>query len=413
MSLDIEQADADALKQELKRITKARKALPKDDYEGKAALSTDLKVVKKALHALENSPLNPAQESASQSFERPNFAGTYSISDRTDGWQKYVASTARSHYHDLRWREILEAVMGRQTHYLTARDKADNVIGVLPIALTRSRVFGNYGVSLPYLNYGSAIGVGKNVEDALINHAFQQADKWDLSHIEIRDTELRDGHTPRTDKVCMVLDLADIDSGDQLLLAVGSKVRAQANKALKSGISFSTGGMDLLDDYYRVFAHNMRDLGTPVYSKAFFSAILETFPEDTLLVLGRYQGKPVSAAFLLKHDDKWEIPWASTLRSANAIGANMALYATVLTTVIERGATEFDFGRSTIDAPTYKFKKQWRAQPKQLYWYYSNPDFANTLTTGNRKFELAIQAWKRLPLPVANLLGPGIVKNLP
>lgn len=416
MSSQADKGAKGALKQEIKRITKARKSLPTEDYEGKAALSSELKAVKKALHALESAPPPPPMQ---QTNAKPSdklsltFSEDFTISSETDGWQAFVENSQCSHYHDLRWREVFETEMERETRYLTARDTRGQVIGVLPIALTRSRLFGHYGVSLPYVNYGSAAAIGDNIESALIRYAFEQANSWDLSHIEIRDTKPREEFAARMDKVCMVLDLSDIDSGEQLLSAVGSKVRAQAKKALRSGITFEVGSIDLLDAYYAVFARNMRDLGTPVYAKSFFASLLESFPKETNLVVGRYQGSPVSAAFLLQDGEKWEIPWASTIRSANRIGANMALYTSVLQTVIERGAIEFDFGRSTVDSPTYKFKKQWRALPRQLYWYYSNPEFANALTPGHRKFDLAIRAWKILPVSVANFLGPAIVRNLP
>ncbi len=406
-----------ALKGEIKRLTKERKNLPKDDFENKAEISKTLKRLKKELNRLGEQQQTEASISGQSKSQLSATSEIYrervAISESLEGWDTFVQQVPCSIYHRLEWREIMQSVMGRTPKYLTARGPQNEVVGILPIALTRSKIFGHYGVSLPYVNYGASIGVADNVEDALMQHAFEQVEAWGLDYLELRDTKQRASMEARTDKVSMVLDLSDKQDFQSLLSFVGTKVRSQVKKSLSSGIQFSVGQSELLGDFYKVFARNMRDLGTPVYSRELFAAILEAFPDDGLIVVGRYKGEPVSAAFLLQNGTEWEIPWASTIKAGNAIAANMALYATVLREVIERGATQFDFGRSSVDAPTYRFKKQWKAQPRQLYWYYSDPKFAHALTTSNSKFSLAIQAWQRLPLFVANRLGPHLVCNLP
>ncbi len=126
----------------------------------------------------------------------------------------------------------------------------------------------------------------------------------------------------------------------------------------------------MLNDFYAVFAHNMRDLGTPVYAKQFFRLILEAWPEQTHIVVLQLGNKPVAAALLLGDRDMMEIPWASTLQSANTMNMNMLLYREVLGLCIRHGYRFFDFGRSSKDSGTYRFKKQWGAEPLQHYWHY-------------------------------------------
>jgi len=410
-------AERKLLKAQIKLETKKRKQLCKDDFAAKAASSQALKALKKALGALEaeRSALNaqvpdgPAPSPA----EVEHFPAPFSVSQDLKGWEQFIAAQSTSLYHHLDWRPIFADVMGRDLKYLTARDDDGAVIGVLPIAITHSPIFGHYGISLPYMNYGSAVAVADNVEMALIRHAFAQTESWGISHLELRDIKSRAELTPRTDKVCMSLSLSGMTDLNDLKAMVGSKVRSQINKSLASGIEFSMGGTELLTDFYKVFSRNMRDLGTPVYGIQFFASILETFSNQAHLVVGYYQGRPISCAFLLNQGASWEIPWASTIRSGNNIAANMALYATVLQEVIKRGAQEFDFGRSSIDAPTYRFKKQWGAQPRQLYWYYADSQYSNALTTTSSRYQLAIRAWQKLPLTMANRLGPALVKNLP
>ena len=160
----------------------------------------------------------------------------------------------------------------------------------------------------------------------------------------------------------------------------------------------------------------MRDLGTPVYSKRFFANVLQHGPGNPVLVVGRTpEGEPVSVALLLRHGARMEVPWASTLRRAHGANANMALYWQMLTFACDQGCRQFDFGRSTQDAPTFRFKKQWGAVPVPLYWHYWLADGGQLprLNPDNPKYRMAIGAWKRLPVWLTRWLGPPIVKNLP
>jgi FemAB-related protein (PEP-CTERM system-associated) len=177
----------------------------------------------------------------------------------------------------------------------------------------------------------------------------------------------------------------------------------------------AAGHLELLPDFYRVFARNMRDLGTPVYASGFFRAILAGLGDAAELVVVYVGAEPAAAGFLVHHRDRTEIPWASSLREWNRIGVNMQLYWSVLKSAIGRGSRQFDFGRSTVDAGTYRFKAQWGAKPRPLYWHYWLQDGRPLpgLNPANPKYALAIRAWQRLPLWLANVVGPPIVRRLP
>jgi serine/alanine adding enzyme len=161
----------------------------------------------------------------------------------------------------------------------------------------------------------------------------------------------------------------------------------------------------------------MRDLGTPVYPKRFFKAILERFAAQTLIVLIDHAGRAGAAGLVVFDRGRAEIPWASCLAEAKPLGLNMKLYWEVLSAVIGRGCTSFDFGRSTPDTGTYKFKKQWGAQPIQLHWHrwerHPSPEGAASRPTEGRLMRFATAVWQRLPVPVANLLGPMVSPGLP
>lgn len=335
--------------------------------------------------------------------------------DDSSLWDDFVNKNKKaSIYHLAEWRNIIGKIFGHKTYYLYAVDDSDVICGILPLVRLKSRVFGDFLVSMPFYNYGGAVGNSIVVESALMKHACKLSSGLKASHIEFRDlVEHGSDWQVRKDKVVMELELPS--SADELWKGFKPKLRAQIRKPTKEGAQVEHGGSELLNDFYRVFSENMRDLGTPVYSRSFFEEILLKFPNQAFITVVMYQGQPVAVAFLLGYRGRLEIPWASSLRKYNKLGVNMLLYWEVLQKAIDKGYKIFDFGRSSIDAGTYRFKKQWGAQPRQLYWHYcikENGAMPN-ITPNNPKYKLAISLWKKLPLPVANFLGPWIVKYLP
>ncbi len=334
--------------------------------------------------------------------------------DEQAAWNAYVDRHAQaSLYHDYRWRKVIEDSFGHECFYFVAKDEQGNIRGVLPLMRLRSRLFGDFAISVPFFNYGGPLADSESICAQLLDHAAAYARDLQLKHLEIRATHSINTWPARTDKASMIRALPK--TGAQLDEEIGAKVRAQIKRARQENIEIHSGHLDLLDDFYRVFAINMRDLGTPVYGKNFFRNILVALPTQSHIVIVRLNGKPVAAAFLLGYRDMMEIPWASTLRSVNALNMNMLLYRAVLGFCIDKGYAFFDFGRSSIDAGTYRFKRQWGAQPLQHYWHYWLPGGGDlpALKPDSPKFKLLIAAWQRLPVPISKLIGPHIVKYLP
>lgn len=329
-------------------------------------------------------------------------------------WDAFVERHPNaSVYHLSGWRAVIQKSFGHDCPYLVAK-RSGLVVGVMPLVRMQSRLFGHFMVSMPYFNYGGALSNDIATDQALTRQAIELASAAGCRHIEWRESAQRTGLPARTDKANMWLDLpADAET---LWQRLGSKLRAQVKKAQASGLTYETGGLSLLDEFYRVFSTNMRDLGTPVYGKNFFEVILREAPGQPVLVIGRTaHGQAVSAALLLRHGSRMEVPWASTLRKANALNANMGLYWHMLCHACQASCSVFDFGRSSLDAPTYRFKKQWGAKPVQLHWNYWLPEGAELpkLNPDNPKFKLAILIWQRLPVFLTKLIGPSIVRQLP
>jgi FemAB-related protein (PEP-CTERM system-associated) len=193
------------------------------------------------------------------------------------------------------------------------------------------------------------------------------------------------------------------------------KVRNHVRKANKSELIARVGGAELLDRFYGVFARNMRDLGTPVYARRFFAEVLAAFPDAARVFVVDRGDLTVAGAITLSHRDTLDNPWASSLREYRSLAPNTLLYWRMLEHAIETRHSMFDFGRSTPGEGTFQFKQQWGAEPTPLNWEYvlANGRTLPNLSPSNPKFRAAIALWTRLPLAVANRLGPHIVRSIP
>ena len=314
------------------------------------------------------------------------------------------------------WLGILKEGLGHQRYLIIAETQTGQLVGFLPLAFVQSILFGKFLVSLPYLNSGGVCSRTPEVALALIDHAVELADQLNVRHLELRH-EVPIEHpklsVSRTDKVHMRLELPT--TADELDGSFKSKLRSQIKKSSQQHFELSCGGIECLDDFYRVFTINMRDLGTPVYSKRLFQSILEKFGTSKAeLCVVRLNDRPISGALLIHHAHRTEVPSASAIRRFNPTNVNMWMYWQLLRRAIERGSTEFDFGRSTIGAGTYKFKEQWGAKPSPAVWqYYVRKGDPAQMRPDSSKNQRLVGIWKKLPLWLTRLLGPTIVRGIP
>ena len=331
-------------------------------------------------------------------------------------WDTFVmASPNSSGYHLIGWKNVIEKSFRHKTYYILSEDNEKKINGILPIVQLKSLLFGNYGVSLPYFNYGGVCAENIEVLDQLFLEAVNIARNKKMLHLELRHFQNVEKELPvKMSKVSMRLSLPREKEG--LWKVFSSKLRSQINRPVKEGMQVRFGRLDELDAFYSVFSINMRDLGTPVYSKVFFQNILQKFPDSTwICTVYSQKSQPVASGFLLGFKETMEIPWASSLRSYNRYSPNMFLYWNALQFACERGYMLFDFGRSTPGEGTYKFKEQWGSKPTQLYWYYwlRNGGPLPEINPDNPKYDTAIKIWQKLPLWFTKAIGPSIVRNLP
>ncbi len=337
-----------------------------------------------------------------------------------EDWDAFVSGFPdASLYHLSGWPQVARSVFGHRALYVEARDPAGALAGVLPVIQQRSRLLGNFATSVAFFNYGGPLAADPPVAADLMREAATACAALGCRYVEFRDTQPREVDWPRrTDKITLQLELPA--TVEVLSKGLGTKLRAQVKRADREGVSCRTGSVELLDDFYAVFAENMRDLGTPVYPKRFFRAILERFGAYCQLVVIDCKGEPAAAAFLTFWRTRAEVPWASCRAKAKPLGMNMKLYWELLALSVGRGCTVFDFGRSTVDSGTYRFKRQWGARPQPLYWYRweralgeQPPEASAHGEERGKVMQLATAVWQHLPLPIANTLGPLISGALP
>jgi FemAB-related protein (PEP-CTERM system-associated) len=328
-------------------------------------------------------------------------------------WEEYIRSRADAHlYFDYRWKTVLEASFGCQSFYLMARE-GGRMAGVLPLAFIKSRIMASALISIPFLNYGGILSDDEKTASFLLDKAIEVSGSIGASYIEMRS--LSTSKLPlitREHKVTMVLELAG--DGDTQWNGLDAKVRNQVRKGQKSGLEVSCGKEELLGQFYGIFALNMRDLGTPVPGKIFFESIFKYFPEESNIFLVKLGNRTVAAAFTLSHKDTMEIPWAGSDRAYYKTCPNEFLYWEAIKGAISRRLKRFDFGRCTKDSGTYRFKKQWGPEIRQLYWQYWAAQESLLPSGAPQKgaFAPMVAVWKRLPMFAANGLGPIIARNL-
>jgi FemAB-related protein (PEP-CTERM system-associated) len=312
------------------------------------------------------------------------------------------------------WTRVLRDGLRHQTLILEATAEG-RTVGTLPLALVKSVLFGRFLVSLPYVNSSGVLAETDDIAHRLIDAAVKLADEYNVRYLELRhDREIVHSALRHKNDSKVIMRLALPSTTDKLWNGFKSKLRSQIRSGEKHPFEVLFGTHDRLAEFYDVFSRNMRDLGTPVFSRRLFATILREFPHEAELCVLRLQGRPVAAALLVHGRGVTEVPSASSLREFNATSANMVMYWQLLKRAVERGQHTFDFGRSTEESNTYRFKKQWGAEPSPSVWqYYVRHGTIGDMRPDNAKYGLAIRAWQRLPVWLTRWIGPAIVRGIP
>jgi serine/alanine adding enzyme len=333
-------------------------------------------------------------------------------------WDRFVEQhPAATVAHLSAWGRIAAGAYGHPSAYLSIEDDGEK-LGVLPLVLVSSRIFGRRLVSMPFLDYGGVLVSPEApfgaVEPALVEAALGVARERRAQGLGLRQFHpVPLPYPTATDRVTMLLTLT---TRDAVWKALSSERRNRVRKGEKNGLIAAWCGAEALDDFYRVFAINMRDLGSPVHSRTFFRLMLDELPGTARLLMVRDKdGRAVGAAVCLFFRDTIMVPWVSSLREAFSLCPNFVLYWEVIRFGCENGYRTLDLGRSFKNAGTREFKRQWGAVDHTLPWISIDtvPGAAPSVDRDASRFAPMIAAWKRLPVPVANLVGPWIRGQVP
>ncbi|CAN5897654.1 FemAB family PEP-CTERM system-associated protein [soil metagenome] len=325
-------------------------------------------------------------------------------------WDEFVHDSPSSSFcHLSGWGSIIEDVLGREYLPLVAVTSEGEWRGVLPLVRMRTPFLGHSLISLPFLNYGGPLG-SPGAQAALLEAALRESVSSRAGVLQIRNrTPLPVIAPSARPKVLVLLDLPP--SPDTLWDGFPAKLRSQIRRAQREGLEFRKGP-DQLNSFYSVFSRNMRDLGTPVYSRRFFEAIAARIP-DFVIGAVYLRDEPIAAAAGFVWRGEFEMTWASSLRQYNQMAPNMLLYWSFMEMMSLRGVRAFNFGRSTPGSTTHRFKEQWGGVSMPLSWLEWSPHGGHGASGPSTAARLASKAWRRLPLPVANRLGPALSHRLP
>jgi FemAB-related protein (PEP-CTERM system-associated) len=326
-------------------------------------------------------------------------------------WEEFAARAQCGIYHHLGWRNVIEAAYGHRAPYLVAK-RAGKVTGVLPLVAVRSRLFGKSLTSLPFLDFAGTVADDEDSHAALVTKALELGRELEVDYVELRQIAPRPGHlATSTHKVLMTLELESTE--DRVWSKLSSERRNRVRRAQKEGLTVEVGGASMLPVFYDIWTRNMRDLGSPPHSRKFFAKVLERFGDSCSILLVRRKDDYVGAALTLFSKDTMSVPWVSSLREHFQLYPNNVLYWEAIRLAVAKGLKTFDFGRSTLGSGTFEFKQRWGAVATPLHWQFLPVRRAAPIPSADGGgFGLAVELWKRIPVPITRLLGPALRKNI-
>jgi FemAB-related protein (PEP-CTERM system-associated) len=327
-------------------------------------------------------------------------------------WDAFVeACPDATFFHRAGWRRVLERTLGHRAHYLYA-ERDGRVIGVLPLGHVKTFLFGNALISVPFCVYGGVASQDSDAAAALTDAARELAERLEVDYLELRNREPRNPDWPRKDDLYVTFRKPIDPDVEQNMLAIPRKQRAMVRKGMKHELA---GELDTgVERFFPIYSDSVRRLGTPVFARRYFEALMTEFGKDSEVLTVTRNGEPVSSVLSFYFRDQVLPYYGGGTEQARDVAGYDFLYWDLMRRACERGYRVFDYGRSKVGTGSFSFKKNWGFEPEPLHYEYylvrakQVPDI-NPL---NPKYRLFIAAWKCLPLPLANMLGPMISRGL-
>lgn len=326
-------------------------------------------------------------------------------------WDRFVMSCPEAtFFHRAGWKSVIERAFSHRTHFLYAETNG-SIEGVLPLAEIRSVLFGHTLVSLPFCVYGGIAAANDRAREALDDAACELAQRLRVGHLEYRSmTPRHDGWAHKDLYVTFRKEMhRDVEAN---LLDIPRKQRAMVRKGIKAGLA---GELDEgVERFFEAYSASVHRLGTPVFAKRYFQILREVFGADCEVLTVTHSGRVVSSVLSFYFRDEVLPYYGGGTAAARDLAGNDFMYWDLMRRACERGLRIFDYGRSKRGTGSFDFKKNWGFEPAPLGYEYllvrarRVPEH-NPL---NPKYQRFIRLWQRLPLPVANAIGPHIVRGL-
>jgi FemAB-related protein (PEP-CTERM system-associated) len=326
-------------------------------------------------------------------------------------WDAYVMTHPdATFFHRAGWKRVIEQAFGHRTHFLVAERDGD-LVGVLPLAEIKSVLFGHGLGSLPFCAYGGILADDEAAYRALDQTAQTLARQLKVGALEYRNQAAQHTDWPTKD-LYVTFKKAIEPETEANMNAIPRKQRAMVRKGIKAGLM---GEIDTdTTRFFQAYSASVHRLGTPVFSRKFFRLLKDEFGDDCEVLTIVLDGNVIASVMSFYFRDEVLPYYGGGVDAARAVAGNDFMYWELMRRACERGLKVFDFGRSKRGTGSFDFKKNWGFEPTPLHYEYFlvGDQEVPEINPLNPKYRLFIQAWKKMPLALANVIGPHIVKNL-
>ena len=329
-------------------------------------------------------------------------------------WDDFVQSHPKAtFFHQIGWKKVMQATYGYRPFYFYA-ERDGRIAGIAPSFLISNWMTGRCLISLPFAVYGGICANDPEVDAALTAHLERIAEREGVQYLEIRNRSgaILPGYQANPRYATFTLPL--VSDTESLYKSLPKDIRYMIRKGEKAGLTVKRGA-EHLDTFYHLMTVNLRRLGTPAFPRALFQSLIREYPSQTEITVVYSGGKPVSGGMSFFFRDWMQPYYIGSLDEAKGLAANNFLWWELMKRGAQKGCTTFDFGRSKQDSGNFAFKKKWNPQIDTLSYQVrlvrrkEMPNFSPT----NPKFEMATNAWKKMPLSLTRVLGPRVVRWFP
>jgi FemAB-related protein (PEP-CTERM system-associated) len=327
-------------------------------------------------------------------------------------WDAFVhGHPAATFFHLAAWRDVTRDAFGHTPHFLTV-ERAHETAAVLPLVEVRSRLFGHALISNAFCIGGGPLAVDDDARQAILDRAETLGRQLKVDYVELRDTAQDAPGWMRRDDLYANFEGPILADEEANLKQIPRKQRAVVRKALERGLEVTIESS--AEAFFPLYARTMRDHGTPALPRRFFDRLFAAFGSDCEVLTVRRQGQPVSSVLSYFFRDRVLPYYTGSRPEARELGSNDLMYWALMRRAAERGCQVFDFGRSKVGTGPFSFKRNWGFEPRPIAHQYRLIRRATppNLNPTNPRYALFIEAWRRLPLPVANTVAPFLSRSL-